>query len=258
LEEPWISNRRGQFSYFDRQLGHPDWSEATVLDFGGNVGNILLDPGCTIDPRRYWCLDIEKDAIAEGQQRHPLAHFAFYDRYNFEFNPCGTPELPVPDLGQRFDIIVAYSVFSHTSRGEMLRLVEQLRALLTDSGALAFTFIDPLFDPPEGWARDEEAPGLDNLNWVLRLNGDASALATGIDRDRLSWATFVNNDELVTEPGDAWLRTGAERSQYLALCTEEHMRSIYPEAEVHAPVRPERQSCCVIRNRERPARGETW
>src|SRR2546421_3718139 len=133
----WISNRRGQFSYFDRQLGHPDWTEANVLDFGGNVGNILSDPDCTIDPRRYWCLDLHKEAIVEGQRRYPSAHFEFYDRYNFEFNPDGDRRLPVPDLGARFDVILAYSVFSHTSRGEMRELVGQLRGMLTGGGGLA-------------------------------------------------------------------------------------------------------------------------
>ena len=33
----------GQVHYFDQQLGHPDWTAKTVLDFGGNQGNLLVD-----------------------------------------------------------------------------------------------------------------------------------------------------------------------------------------------------------------------
>jgi hypothetical protein len=246
----WISTRMDQFSYFDRQLGHPDWAHADVLDFGGNNGNLLLDPDCTIDPARYWCLDVVRAALEQGRQGHPLAHFELYDRYNFEFNPTGTPGLPIPDLGRRFDYIVSYAVFAHTSKAEMRELVEQLLPMLADGGALAFTFIDPYFDPPEGWLRDWE-PQVDNLTWRLsagpipdRVAAEVAAHARGSE---LTWATLVNNEDLVLESGDDWIRMGDERSQYIAFCTEEHMRSIFPGAEVLPPVPPERHSCCVIR-----------
>ena len=40
----FISQKHGQFTYFSMQLGEPDWSKLDLLDFGGNVGNILRDP----------------------------------------------------------------------------------------------------------------------------------------------------------------------------------------------------------------------
>jgi dTDP-4-amino-4,6-dideoxygalactose transaminase/SAM-dependent methyltransferase len=252
----WISNRMDQFAYFDQQLGHPDWSAATVLDFGGNCGNILLGSDCTIDPNRYWCVDLSRDAVELGRQRHPLGHFIWYDRYNFEYNPQGIRELPLPDLGQRFDIILAWSVFTHTSRAEMRNLVAKLRSLLTEDGVLAFTFIDPLFEPPEQWAREDEAPGLDNLAWRLaatqRFNSHALTVAEQARRSELSWSTLVNNEELVLDPTDEWIQQGEERSQYITFCTAEHMRSIYPDARMLPPVRPERHSCCVLRKPAEP------
>ena len=37
----FLSQKHNQFAYFSMQLGESDWSQKDVLDFGGNVGNIL-------------------------------------------------------------------------------------------------------------------------------------------------------------------------------------------------------------------------
>lgn len=68
-----ISAVYGQFAYFDHQLGYSDWTGRRVLDFGGNVGNILLDPTCTIEHDKYWSIDVSRDSITEGKRRHPRA-----------------------------------------------------------------------------------------------------------------------------------------------------------------------------------------
>jgi 2-polyprenyl-3-methyl-5-hydroxy-6-metoxy-1,4-benzoquinol methylase len=130
--------RSGQFAYFNQQLNYPDWSGKAVLDFGGNAGNLLLDPNSVIRPEEYYCVDVIREALQEGCKRFPQAHWIHYDRYNCSFNPDGVPDLPIPDMGIEFDMILAYSVFTHTTREEMNDLVEQLRAQLAPGGALAF------------------------------------------------------------------------------------------------------------------------
>jgi SAM-dependent methyltransferase len=145
-----ISGRSGQFTYFDHQLGSPDWTGKRVLDFGGKIGNMLLDPNSRIDQREYWCIDASPGAITEGRQRYPDGHFIFHDRYNYKFNPTGTVGLPIPDPGVRFDIIVAFSLVSY-GKAEMLEVIDQLMALLTEDGTLAFSFLDPLWTPPPEW-----------------------------------------------------------------------------------------------------------
>src|SRR5262249_15818049 len=133
----FLSNKLGQFTYFAQQVGDPNWREKEVLDFGGNIGNILRDPACTIDHERYSCLDVVKESIEHGKIAFPLAHWVFYDRHCFFFNPLGDPNLPLPDLRQKFDYIVAYSVFANTTPSDMLQLVKQLENLLADGGTLA-------------------------------------------------------------------------------------------------------------------------
>ena len=120
----------GRFSYFDRQLDYPDWSGQPVLDFGGNVGNLLLGPDCKIRPQDYYCIDVLQEAVEEGRARFPQAHWVHFNRYNCSFNPEGIAGLRIPDIRIEFGMILAYSVFTHTTREEMREFVEQLRERL--------------------------------------------------------------------------------------------------------------------------------
>lgn len=163
----FITKRKVQFRFFDHQLGSPDWTGKRVLDFGGNAGNVLLDPNCQIEPGNYWCIDLSRDAIAEGRRRHPEAHFIFYDRYNFEYNPTGTIGLPIPDPGIRFDFIVAWSVVTHNNKADSLKLIDQLVALLADDGKLAVTFTDPTWTPPPIWSHESTSLDLSRLDEIL-------------------------------------------------------------------------------------------
>jgi SAM-dependent methyltransferase len=151
-----ISGRSGQFAYFDHQIGGPDWTGKQVLDFGGKAGNMLLDPNSGIEQRDYWCIDASGGAITEGRRRYPDAHFVFYDRYNYKFNPTGTVGLPIPDPGVRFDVIVSFSMISY-NKAETLNIIDQLTALLAEDGILAFSFLDPLWTPPPEWPYPSES-----------------------------------------------------------------------------------------------------
>src|SRR3954447_15177839 len=87
----FVSRKTSQFTYFAQQLGNSLWQGKDVLDFGGNIGNILRDPNSTIDIERYWCLDVDNEAIAVGRRSFPQAHWVWYNRYCFFFNPGGLP-----------------------------------------------------------------------------------------------------------------------------------------------------------------------
>ena len=117
---PFISTKLGQFTYFAQQVGEMVWHGKNVLDFGGNIGNILRDPNCTIDEERYWCIDVVRESVEQGRALYPGAHWLFYDRFCFFFNPHGVPGLP-PEIKREFDYIVAYSVFTNTPRSDMPR-----------------------------------------------------------------------------------------------------------------------------------------
>ncbi len=71
-----------------------------------------------------------------GKQVYPRAHWIFYNRYNFCFNPTGIRNLALPFGDEEFDHILAYSVFTHTSRAEMNNIlkINKLCAFKSASG----------------------------------------------------------------------------------------------------------------------------
>lgn len=240
----FYSRKQDQFTYFAEQVGERDWHGKNVLDFGGNVGNILRDPNSTIDEERYWCIDVGRPSIAAGRKKYPQAHWVFYDRYCFFFNARGVPGLPVPDLGQRFDYIVAYSVFTNMPVSEMRQLVGQLEALLKKGGALAFTFIDPNYVAWPGRYRGN------NFHWRLkREKGVRSAESREMLKQAKTaeWCILVNGEDFYAETEAVRPIPPEEQRSFHVFHTEQYMRKLFPRATILPPANDEMQHCCVMR-----------
>jgi hypothetical protein len=241
----FLSSKTGQFTYFSQQLGERDWRGKNVLDFGGNIGNMLRDPNCTIDEERYWCLDVVRESIERGKEEFPKSHWIFYDRYSFFFNPQGAKQLELPAIETLFDYIVAYSVFTNTSRTDMLDLVSQLETKLADGGALAFTFIDPNY---HSWP-DRDARN--NLVWRLEREiflgntSDIDVQGLAEKAKGAEWFVLVNGEDLYLETEQ--IRHYEEQWTYHMFYTVAYMKSLFPHATILPPANDEMQHCCVIR-----------
>lgn len=240
----FLSRKTGQFSYFAQQVGDSAWRGKNVLDFGGNVGNILRDPSATIEHPRYWCVDVVRESIDTGRVRYPDSHWLYYDRYCFFFNPHGVPGLPLPPMTQKFDYIVAYSVFTNTSRADMLDLVAQLEALLAEGGTLAFTYIDPHYQP---WPEKR----VDNFSW--RLERESGEAKSDVVQDMLrraaeaEWCMLVNGRDLyIEEEVTRAYPADAQKTCHVFYATS-YLKELFPRAEFRRPVNREMQHCCVIR-----------
>jgi SAM-dependent methyltransferase len=235
----------GQFAYFDVELGHPDWRGRKVLDFGGSDGNLLRDRHNRVAQEDYTCIDIVPAAIDNGRRAFPRARWIHYDRYNCSFNPAGVRGLAIPEPGVRYDMILAYSVFTHTTRDEMRELVPQLEALLAPGGVLAFTFEDPDYI---------SARGVTNFEWRLRKiddmygNVDVTSLA---DRARgAEWSAIVagpGGTSVFTNENGTWQNEADVCMTYDIYYTAERMQREFKHAAVLPPVNGEVQHCCVIR-----------
>jgi SAM-dependent methyltransferase len=239
-----ISRKRGQFRYFDQQLRLHDWSRLTVLDFGGNNGNFLEDAGDRVDPDRYWCLDVAAEAVELGRRRHPRAHWVCYDRYNSCFNPAGTANLGLPALDQRFDCILAYSVFTHIVPSEMQGLIAELVSWLADDGRLAFTFIDPRY---RSWP---SRPDCSNFQWRLeRVVGSGTPLDVGsyLDRTRgAAWFALVNDVDLYIEDEAIPVQDSKAGRSFHVYHSPAFIRRLFPQGRVLEPVADEMQHCCIL------------
>jgi hypothetical protein len=241
----FVSKKTGQFAYFSQQIGEADWRGKHVLDFGGNIGNILRDPASTIDADRYWCIDADEESVARGKALHPAAHFVHFDRWCFFFNPRGVRGLALPDIEQRFDYIVAYSVFTNTPRADMIELVAKLEALLAAGGTLAFTFIDHRH---RTWPQRYK---WNNFHWRLeRERGDVwsdELCELRARADASDWCVLVNGEELYAGSDDVRDVPVEEQRTYHTFYSQDAMKSLFPHADIRPPVNGEMQHCCVIR-----------
>lgn len=247
-----ISTRFTQFHYFDQLLEHPRWEGSKVLDFGGNIGTFLTGAGDSVDQEDYWCIDLNPIVIGEGRREFPRAHFVHYNRYNSQYNPDGVRYLPVPDCGVKFDIILAFSVFTHVHQSEMLELVGQLRGMLAPEGVLAFTFCDARYDRS---LSDPALPSGSDVRKNLerqRVKNSSREIEDIVERACQSrWCVLID-EALYVEPGPELShqqRLGKPAESYCTYFTVDYMASLFPEAKVLPPVSPEWQHCCILRDR---------
>jgi Methyltransferase domain len=242
----FISTRTWQYTYFAMQLNDCNWGQKNILDFGGNVGNMLRDPNSTIDEQRYWCIDVVEEAIEKGKAAYPKAHFHFYNRYCYFFNPTGVRGLRLPPVEERFDYILAYSVFTNASRADMLDLVEQLKGMLKEGAKLAFTFIDPHFHsfPEQNLGTNFER----RLNAIKKEKPDLDIVVLADAAREATWCILVDDCDLYLESDDIKSRRLDQQKSHFVFYTEEYMRTLYPEATILAPVNNEGQHCCVLKS----------
>lgn len=246
-----LTLRETQFPYFDEVLGHPDWRGRKVLDFGGNNAAFLRrSNGVAHDD--YWCMDVHQPALERGRAEYPRAHFVHYDRYSTEYNPHGILDLPVPDLGTRFDVILAFSVFTHVHRTELLELATSLRGLLAPGGVLAFTFCDPRYD--RSLSDPSLPPGPDtlkNLSWFSTAS--AEEIEAMVERGRHSRWCMAIDGELFIDPDDLPPKRSRENgwATYCSYFTTELVQEMFPDARIHEPVKPEWQHCAVLTSEAR-------
>ena len=98
---------------------NPDYANDSLLDFGGNRGNLLYFSEGKINEETYTSIDVSLDVIESGSAEFPKADFVYWNRYNEMYNHKGNKDEPLPEL-KRHDYIWAYSVFSHLTLEDII------------------------------------------------------------------------------------------------------------------------------------------
>lgn len=144
----YIVSRKPRLNIFQAALGIEDWRGAKILDYGGNMGNILQDgiEAKQINPADYTCIDVDKKALTYGQECFPEATWIHYDRFNEVYNVNGKEYLKFPFGDKTFDIACAYSLHSHCSYEAFTFDLQELKRVsyTVATSIVEFNFIETL------------------------------------------------------------------------------------------------------------------
>jgi hypothetical protein len=111
----------------------------SVLDYGGNRGNLLYFSNNVINPYLYTCIDVDPTVIEHGKIEFPNSNWIFFNKFNWCYNHNGIDlEYPNIDINQNY--IWAYSVFTHTDFKEFKTAV--LWFLTFNFKKIAISFLD--------------------------------------------------------------------------------------------------------------------
>lgn len=114
-----LSDKFGVFSQIFSDFTISD----TVLDFGGNRGNLLYFSNGAIDPLLYTSVDVDIDALSVGKIEFPKSTWLHYNKFNWMYNHTGVQHPQFPAV-LHADYIWAYSVFTHTDYTELVNTIK--------------------------------------------------------------------------------------------------------------------------------------
>lgn len=131
-----LFRKTNTFAIFEEIID--DYENKSILDFGGNRGNLISTSNGKILPQNYTCLDVSKEALEMCKQENPGVKTIHWDAYHQNYNPDGHNAV-FPKIG-KYDIAFANSVFTHMEIEEVLYCVKHLK---DSCKVVAFTYIDP-------------------------------------------------------------------------------------------------------------------
>lgn len=198
--------RANRIRYIKEATGWTSLANKRILDWGGNAGNLLRD-GLELGEIKasdYVCVDVDNEVMVQCAHEIPQATWITRQHQNPMYSPeikqSIYPELP----DHAFDLVFAYSVYSHESHRVLMSDLDFLRRHLAIGGTLLFTVVTAKTiawflekrSCDYGWALPKEV--FDNIDDVMYyINNNI----VHRDFDKISDCDF-----LVTVYNEHWLR----------------------------------------------------
>lgn len=134
------SDNKNLFDIFNWPNLNIEWKNVSILDYGCNQGNYITSAKNFIDHNKYLGVDLIDSSITLAKQRYPNYNFQLYNKWHQAYNPTGNKGTKIYDIiDEKFDVIVAYSVFTHNTFNQMEEELTDLKRLLNPGGIILFT-----------------------------------------------------------------------------------------------------------------------
>ena len=105
-----------------------DVEDKTVMDVGGNSGNLLYHSYGEIKEENYTCVDVDKEALDFGEKEYPKSEWIHHNTYNWAYNQNAERYIPITNTKrEKYDHIFSYSLFSHTDFNELVFSLKDLQ-----------------------------------------------------------------------------------------------------------------------------------
>jgi len=206
-------------------------SDKSILDYGGNRGNLLEDgiESGDILPENYTSMDVDIKALEYLNEHNPTATAIHYNRYNQVYNPQGDKLIKFPFQDNSFDIVYSFSVNTHCSWEDyVFDITEMVRVSrgVVYSSILDLSVLGLLHNKritEYGSVVDFEL--FENVDTgVYFINND-----TVLDLDQ---EIPSNVDYLLTYYNPEWLITEINKLGYSARVLDSHSPQIQPLLEI--------------------------
>jgi len=190
-------DNKNLFQVFSSSMLNIDWHNVSILDYGCNQGNYLNSARGYIDTTKYIGADIMLKSIMTATNIHTDCKFLHYNKWHQAWNPNGEKNLNLSNvpMGEKFDVILCYSVFTHTTFEQTKHELEDLKKLLNPNGIILFTIwskeIFPMFNK---WLLER----YDNVSAIYSLQ--CAKFAYWIDTSRL----VIDTDDYISNQAESF------------------------------------------------------
>jgi SAM-dependent methyltransferase len=143
-DKNYIQTREVQKFLLFAKAHKADWKNLRILDYGCNNGMFLHDCRDIINPKNYLGIDVLSNAIEDAKKLYPGYQFKYYNKYHPSYNPEGLKEISYNTIlkDEKFDVIIAYSVFNSFHIDDAVREIKNLQQFLTPNGCILVSVYD--------------------------------------------------------------------------------------------------------------------